>query len=86
MIVEGLNRKEFLRLYWNAFEVLINDLDLPWTILKSNITLCKNGEYNPTIFKELQIAKSLGMDYTTYQITITGIMGDIYEHSETRNA
>lgn len=61
-----LTREEFLNEYWKCIKQICKEMDVPFNkAVGNNAYLCEKGVYNPTIIKERQIAKNLGISYTT---------------------
>lgn len=59
-----LTREEFLDCYWGAVKRICVYYKVPFNkAIGNNAYLCHKGNYNPTIIKERQIAKNLGINY-----------------------
>ncbi|QBZ69185.1 hypothetical protein [Enterococcus phage vB_EfaP_Ef6.2] len=59
-----LTREEFLERYWNTVKRICTYYNVPFNkAIGNNAYLCQKGIYNPTIIKERQIAKNLGLTY-----------------------
>lgn len=59
-----LTREEFLERYWGTVKRICTYHNVPFNkAIGNNAYLCQKGIYNPTIIKERQIAKNLGLTY-----------------------
>lgn len=62
-----LTREEFLNVYWKCIKQICKEMEVPFNkAVGNNAYLCEKGVYNPTIIKERQIAKNLGMSYSDF--------------------
>lgn len=62
-----LTREEFLNEYWRAVKQICKEMEVPFNkAVGNNAYLCEKGVYNPTIIKERQMAKNLGISYTDF--------------------
>lgn len=62
-----LTREEFLNEYWKCIKKICNEMEIPFNkAVGNNAYLCEKGVYNPTIIKERQISKNLGLSYADF--------------------
>lgn len=60
-------RKEFLRRFWLAMEVIMEEKRLPHSkVVGNNTTLAKSRELNPTIVRLKSFADNLDMDFDRF--------------------
>lgn len=60
-------RKEFLRRFWLAMEVIMEEKRLPHSkVVGNNTTLAKSRELNPTIVRLKSFANNLDMDFERF--------------------
>lgn len=67
-----LTREEFLNEYWKGIKGLCLEYEKNFNkVVGNNAYLCKKGVYNPTVIKERQMAKNLGIAYSTFLIKLS---------------
>lgn len=67
-----LTREEFLNEYWLGVKKLCKYYEKDFNkVVGNNAYLCKKGSYNPTVIKERQMAKNLGISYDTFLIKLS---------------
>lgn len=62
-----LTREDFLNEYWKCVKIICSNYHMPFNkVVGNNAYLCDKGVYNPTIIKEKQMAKNLGISYNAF--------------------
>jgi hypothetical protein len=60
-------RREFLRRFWIAMEVIMEEKRLPHSkVVGNNTSLAKSRELNPTIVRLESFANNLDMDFNKF--------------------
>lgn len=62
-----LTREEFLNEYWKCVKRICSHYNMTFNkVVGNNAYLCQKGLYNPTVIKERQMAKNLGISYNAF--------------------
>lgn len=60
-------RKEFLKRFWIAMEVIIEEKRLPYSkVVGNNTSIARSRELNPTIVRLKSFADNLDMDFERF--------------------
>lgn len=71
-------RKDFLRRFWIAMEVIMEEKRLPHSkVVGNNTSLAKSRELNPTIVRLKSFADNLDMDFVRFMIKLINEMEQI---------
>ena len=76
--MENKERKEFLRRFWIAMEVIMEEKRLSHSkVVGNNTSLAKSRELNPTIVRLKSFADNLDMDFERFMAKLIDEMEQI---------